>query len=330
MTPTIKDVANLAGTSIATVSRVINGVDCVSEDTKKRVEKAINDLGYRPNPVGRMLKSGGINSISVILPYRLSSFYGRLVNGMTQEAIAHDYTLLVCACNDDRDYEKTIVDRLLKDVVKGFVFLGSFMDSHELSEIDKKLPTVLCCEQVRKSDLLTVVADYEAGAKMAVEKLISAGHKRIGYISMRHKPYSSELKQKGFQDALREAGIEDRDEYYFYGAHTVQTGGSAMKYFACLDEPPTAIFAENDRLAAGAVACAEGMGMKVGKDIAIIGFDDLDICTMTNPKLSSVHQPLEEMGKIVVRMLIEIINQERENSGTIKVPVSLSLRETVN
>ncbi len=329
MSATIKDVAKLAGTSTATVSRVINESSNVSEKIKKRVRAAIDTLGYSPNPAGRILKNGVNKSIMVILPYKLSSFYGRLVDAMTQEAIANDYTLLISACNDDRDYEHTVVRRLLKDMVKGFIFLGTFFDSHELDDINRQIPSVICCEPVDKSELLTITCDYRQGARMAVEKMIENGHKSIGYISMRHRPASSRLKQAEFRSTLAEHGLTCSDEYFFYGSHTAQTGFSAMRFFNCLDEPPTAIFAETDTLAMGALNYAYSAGMDIGNEIVISGFDDLNICELGIKKLTSVHQPLDEIGRTAVRSLIDIIENKKENSGTVCLPVSLTLRDTL-
>ncbi len=330
MSVTIKDVAALAGTSTATVSRVINESPNVTEKVKKKVKAAIEELGYTPNPAGRMLKSGVNKSIMVILPYKLSSFYGRIVDAMTQEAIANDYTLLISACNDDREYERTVVNRLLKDVVRGFIFLGTFFDSHELSDINRQIPTVLCCEQVEKSSLLTVVCDYRQGACMAVEKMIANGHRRIGYIAMRHRPASSRLKYQGFCETLKKHDIPVSEEYCFYGSHSLQTGYSAMRYFSCIDEPPTAIFAETDLMAMGALNYSIETGIDSGKgQLAICGFDDLDICGLGTRKLSSVRQPLEEIGHTAVRSLIEIIEDHKENNGVVTLPVTLSSRDTL-
>ena len=329
MSATIKDVANLAGTSTATVSRVINDSPKVTEKVRKKVRAAIEELGYVPNPAGRILKSGVNKSILVILPYKLSSFYGRIVDAMTQEAIANDYTLLISTCNDDREYEQTVVDRMLKDMVRGFVFLGTFFDGHELNEINRQIPSVICCEQLAKSDLLTVVCDYRQGASMAVERMIAAGHKRIGYIAMRHRPTSSGLKLEGFRQTLAEHGIEHSEEYIFYGSHSQQTGYSAMRYFNCLDEPPTAIFAETDLLALGALNFAEEIGLLPGENFSVCGFDDLDICQVGLRKLSSVRQPLDEIGRLAVRSLIDIIENHKENRGVITLPVTLSLRDTL-
>lgn len=329
MSATIKDVANLAGTSTATVSRVINDSPKVTEKVRKRVRAAIEELGYTPNPAGRILKSGINKSILIILPYKLSSFYGRIVDAMTQEAIANDYTLLISACNDDREYEQTLVNRMLKDMVKGFVFLGTFLDGHELNDISRQIPSVICCEQLEKTDLLTVVCDYRQGASMAAERMIAAGHRKIGYIAMRHRPASSRLKLEGFRKTLAEHGIEFSEEYIFYGSHSQQTGHSAMRFFNCLDEPPTAVFAETDLLAVGALNYAEENGIFSDGKLAICGFDDLEICRIGVNKLSSVCQPLEDIGRTAVRSLIDIIENRKKNSGTITLPVTLSLRDTL-
>ncbi len=329
MNPTIKDVASLAGTSTATVSRVINNSPNVTDKIKKKVRAAIDELGYVPNPAGRILKNGMHKSIMVILPYKLSGFYGKVVDAMTQEAIKNNYSLLISACNDNREYEQVIINRLLKDMVNGFIFLGTFFDSHELSEINRQIPSVLCCEQVEKSELLTVVCDYKQGAKLAVEKMLEAGHRSFGYVAMRHRPASSRLKYKGFCEALAEHGIKHSEECCFYGSHSLQTGYSAMKYFNCLDEQPTAIFAETDQLAMGALNYAIEAGMDIGKDIVISGYDDLDICKLGLKKLSSVRQPLEEIGRTAASALIDIIENRRENSGVITLPVELSLRDTL-
>ncbi len=329
MSATIKDVANLAGTSTATVSRVINDSPKVTEKVRKRVRAAIEELGYTPNPAGRILKIGVNKSILVILPYKLSSFYGKLVDAMTQEAIANDYTLLISACNDDSEYEQTLVNRMLKDMVKGFIFLGTFFDGHELNEINRQIPSVICCEQLDKTDLLTVVCDYRQGASLAAERMIDAGHKRIGYIAMRHRPTSSRLKLEGFRQTLTKHGIDFSEEYIFYGSHSQQTGYSAMRYFNCLDEPPTAIFAETDMLAIGALNFAEENNLFSGYNLAICGFDDLEICRMGVRKLSSVSQPLDNIGRTAVRSLIDIIENHKENKGTVTIPVTISLRDTL-
>ena len=329
MSATIKDVANLAGTSTATVSRVINDSPKVSEKIRKKVRAAIEELGYTPNPAGRILKNGANKSIMVILPYKLSDFYGRLVDAMTQEAIASNYSLLVSACNDDREYEQIIVNRLLRDTVSGFIFLSTFFDGHELANINSRIPTVLCCEQLPKADVFTVLCDYSGGAGLAAQRMIDCGHRRIGYIAMRHRPESSRSKFSGFSDALARSGIAFSEEYCFYGSHTMQTGYSAMKYFNCLDEPPTAVFAETDTLAMGAVNYALENGIEPGKDLAVCGFDDLDICGIGARKLTSVHQPLDEIGRTAVRTLIDIIENHRENKGTVVLPATLALRDTL-
>jgi len=326
MSVTIKDVAVLAGTSTATVSRVINESPNVTEKIRKKVKAAIEELGYAPNPVGRMLKNGINNTLMVILPYKLSSFYGRIVDAMTQEAIKNDYTILISACNDDKEYERTVVERMLKGAVKGFIFLGTFFNNFELKEINYKIPTVLCCEQVDKSDLFTVVCDYQQGGRIAVEKMIMDGHKRIGYIAMRHRPVSSKLKYKGYCEILEKYNVPILEEYCFYGSHSMQTGYSAMRYFKCLDEPPTAVFAETDLMAMGAL---DFMLDVDDKHTAICGFDDLDICVLGRRKISSVKQPLEDIGRIAVSSLIDIIEKRKENNGIITIPVTLSLRDTL-
>lgn len=329
MSATIKDVASLAGTSTATVSRVINDSPKVSEKIKKKVKAAIEELGYTPNPAGRILKNGANKSIMVILPYKLSDFYGRVVDSMTQEAIANNYSLLISACNDDREYEQIIVNRLLRDTVSGFVFLSTYFDGHELENINSRIPTVLCCEQVPKADIFTVLCDYAGGTGLAVQRMIDSGHRRIGYIAMRHRPASSASKYKGFCGTLARNGISFSEEYCFYGSHSMQTGYSAMKYFNCLDEPPTAIFAETDILAMGAVNFALENGIELGRDLAVSGFDDLDICGIGAKKLTSVHQPLDEIGRTAVRTLIDIIENHRENKGTVTLPATLALRDTL-
>lgn len=323
---TIRDVAELAEVSVATVSRVLNNSGDVSEEKSKRVRLAAKKLGY----VLSHTASGPTKrtTVLVLLPNKLKSFYDEIVKGIQHCAKENGFDIILGVCNNDRFVEAEHIEKLVDGSVSAIVFLGTFLRSEELDELNSKYSIALCCECVEGASVLSVVVDMRVAAYDAVMHFISKGHKRIGVISTVTRAWSSIQKERGYRDALKDSGIDFRDEYIFFGDFDNKSGTFSIGYFESLEEPPTAIFAVSDSLALGAMKTAINKGYTVGKDLDIIGFDDTSICELYNPTLSTVSQPRYEIGCTVMKELAENIKGTQKNNDTIFLPHKLVFRES--
>ena len=305
MSVTIKDVAREAGVSVATVSRVLNGSANVSEASSKLVHETVQRLGYSPNFLGRNLRKRETNVILVIMPTSEHSLYGSIISGMQEYASTLGYDIISSAYNNVSDNETRQMNMLFNRTVDGAVLLGTSLSAEKLNEIARNYDIALCCEGVEGADVLTVAVDDEQAGYDAAKVLVGLGHKRIGLICVDSANVSSCKRENGYLRALADSGIEVKNEYIWRGTYEAHNGADAMEHFMSLDEKPTAVFAVSDLLAVAACKKAQNMGLTVGKDISVMGFDNISMCEMFNPTLSTVSQPCRKMGEFVARKLIE-------------------------
>jgi LacI family transcriptional regulator/LacI family repressor for deo operon, udp, cdd, tsx, nupC, and nupG len=217
MSVTIKDVAREAGVSVATVSRVLNGSANVSEASAKLVNETINRLGYSPNFLGRNLRKRETNVILVIMPSSEHSLYGTIISGMQEYAGTLGYDIISAAYNNVADNEERQLNMLFNRTVDGVILLGTSYDAETLNRLSKTYDIALCCEGVDGADLLTVVVDDEQAAYDAVRELIRLGHRRIGFLGANDRAVSSNFRRKGYIRALKESGIQVRDDLIYKG-----------------------------------------------------------------------------------------------------------------
>ena len=328
MNVTIKDVAKAANVSVATVSRVLNGSASVSKESTQRVNDAIRDLKYSPNFLGRNLRKCVTNRILVIQPSSDHSLYAKIIAGMSDEAEKVGFDIVTAISNDSRESEKRQMDMLYNRTVDGAVLLGTSLDKDTINSIAENFNIALCCESVHGADVLTVVVDDEAGGYDATTVLIKKGHTKIAMISVQGDVISSGLREKGYKKALKDHGIEPREEYIWHGEYEYENAAAATKYFLSMPDRPTAIFAVSDNLAAGVIKTASQMGIKVGKELAVIGFDGITWCERFVPSISSIAQPCEEMGRLVAQKLIANITEGANDKGRYTLKHSLVLRES--
>ncbi|WP_028508983.1 LacI family DNA-binding transcriptional regulator [Ruminococcus sp. NK3A76] len=305
MSVTIKDVAREAGVSVATVSRVLNGSANVSEASSKLVHETVQRLGYSPNFLGRNLRKRETNVILVIMPTSEHSLYGSIISGMQEYASTLGYDIISSAYNNVSANEIRQMNMLFNRTVDGAVLLGTSLSAEKLNEIARNYDIALCCEGVEGADVLTVAVDDEQAGYDAAKVLVGLGHKRIGLICVDSASVSSRKRENGYLRALADSGIEVKNEYIWRGTYEAHNGADAMEHFMSLDEKPTALFAVSDLLAVAACKKAQNMGLTVGKDISVMGFDNISMCEMFTPTLSTVSQPCRKMGEFVARKLIE-------------------------
>ena len=329
MNVTIKDVAKAAGVSVATVSRVLNNSATVSTTATEQVNKAIKELGYSPNFLGRNLRKCETNVILAIIPSTEHTFYSDIVRGMQNAASEQGYDILLSTSNSMLNIEMRMLNMLFNRTVDAAILLGTQIDASTLNDLNSKYYIALCCERVEGANVLTVTVDDEGGAYTAVKNFISLGHTRIAMVSTAGTALSSKDREKGYIRALRESNIPINEDYIFRGSYDYTDGAKAFDYFMKLPDPPTAVFCISDLLAVGTIKRALTTGYKVGEDISVCGFDNIQLSSLYTPGITTVEQPCYEIGRTVVTELISNINHAKRQSRHFKLDYKLIQRNSV-
>lgn len=301
----IKDIAALAETSVATVSRVINEEDNVSEETRNRVLEVIKATGYKPNLVGRALRSQRSGKILVMIPSISNPFYSRILQGVEHRASAHGYDTLVCITHRDAAVESRYLDMLRTKQVEGAISFTMAMPEEKLLKIAKSYPYVLCGARSWSPNIASVGIDNVAAAREAIDYFVRTGHSRIAFINGPfERPYEID-REKGYKEALAEHNLPFRPEYLGYCDYNAMGGYEACQKLMEGKEPPTAIFTSCDQTAAGVCKYLLTHGKTPGKDVDVIGFDGTYLAGMCTPSISAIRQPGYDMGKTAFDLLHE-------------------------
>ncbi len=328
MSVTIKDVAREAGVSVATVSRVLNGNCNVSEDSAERVRDAITKLNYSPNFLGRNLRKCETNVILCVMPKSEHSLYSKIVTGMQRYASKVGYDIITAVSDGVPSAEARVMNMLYNRTVDGVVLLGTLFDAQSLNRLAMNYDVALCCDGVTGADVLTVAVDDEIAAIDAVNTLIAKGHRDIGFIGTTSEAISSTARENGYRHALQAAGIPYREELVYRDSYEYPCGLDAMNYFCGLEKRPTAIFAVSDLLAIAAIHRGVELGVKIGEEISVMGFDNISMCEMMLPTVSTVEQPCEKMGEQVISKLIENIHSTVKDNKYYTVDHKIILRQS--
>lgn len=325
---TIKDVARAAGVSVATVSRVLNGSANVSASAAELVNNAIEELHYSPNFLGRNLRKCETNVILVIQPTSVHSLYAEIISGMQEAASKHGYDIIATTSYGMGEHETRQMKMLFNRTVDGAVLLGTQYDAQTINKLAENYDIALCCEGIEGANVLTVTVNDEQAAYDAACALIRKGHKKIGIISTNSDAMSSIYREKGYLRALEEHNIPICQDYIYRDSYDYENGKKAVQKFMALKEPPTAVFAVSDILAAAAIKTTIEMGLTVGKDLAILGFDNIALSEMFIPTISTVSQPCREMGMFTIEKLISNITSNEKDNKYYKMPHEIILRQS--
>ncbi|MBW7453422.1 LacI family DNA-binding transcriptional regulator [Paenibacillus sepulcri] len=310
MAPKIKDVARQAGVSVTTVSRVLNGERYVKDDLKERVQRAIAELGYTPSHIARSLVLKKTNLIGVIVPDITSSFYSTILSTIEKTASLNDYNLMLCNIIEDNDKELKYLQVFKQMRVDGIIIMHEKL-SDEIRELIMSLDIPLLFSSVKPADqpFVSVIIDDYAASYDATRYLIGLGHKRIGFLGGDMSDVTSgQNRYIGYTDALAESGIPVAIDYIRFGDYKTQSGYNLMKEILNCDTRPTAVFAVSDDMAVGAMNCIHDHGLKVPEDLSVIGFDGSQLTEQVRPQLSSMEQPILEMGKVTIEKLLDMIS----------------------
>lgn len=310
MAASIKDVAKEAGVSIATVSRVLNSIDVVNEDTKKRVEEVIEKLAYRPNIVARSLKTHRTSTIGIIIPDISSPFYPEIVRGAEDVANIYDYNIILCNTDLDAEKEMEYLNVLKEKMVDGVIYMSNSLESKTIELIKKlQMPTVLVETTDKEKTFPSVTINNEKAAYEATEYLIKKGNKKIAYIGVHeNKINAGAIRYLGYKAALKDNGIVLNENMVFLHGLKAHSGYEGIK--TILDKSkPDALFCASDEAAMGAINALREANLRVPEDIDVIGFDDIYSAAIFYPKLTTISQPMYDMGSVSMRLLIKVIGK---------------------
>jgi LacI family repressor for deo operon, udp, cdd, tsx, nupC, and nupG len=325
---TIQDVAKLAGVSVATVSRVLNNSNLVSQDTKKLVEEAIKKLDYQPNLLGRNLRRSETKMILVLLPNISNPFYSKVVKGIEEVAHNNGYNVMLCNTDSDAKRERMYLDLLKNHLTDGVIFMAPKIEKAELAEIGKNYPVVQCCEYKEGTGVPYVSIDNFSASYMAVKHLIDIGHRRIAFLGCESKFNSAMQRKNGYIKALEDHEINFDDSIVLYGDYTFNSGFSVGHKLMALKNRPTALFAISDFMAIGVIKAIKEKGLKIPDDFAVMGFDNISFTSMYDPMVSTISQPRYDMGRAAMELILKQLQGVQCNYEELLLEHELIIRES--
>jgi LacI family transcriptional regulator len=330
MNITIYDVAREANVSMATVSRVVNGNPNVKPATRKKVLEVIERLGYRPNAVARGLASKKTTTVGVIIPDISSTFFADLARGIEDIATMYKYNIILSNSDQNKNKELHLLNTMLGKQVDGIVFMSGNVTHEHVEEFEKSpVPIVLAGSIEETEKIPSVNIDYEQAAYDVVKSFIDKGHKNIAFvIGPLHEPINSEKKLVGYKRALAEAGIEYHEDLVVEGDDTYDSGIEAFEKLMEAGEKPTAIFVGQDEMALGVVHGAEDKGFTIPDDFEVISSDNTRLTLMVRPQLTTVVQPLYDIGAVSMRLLTKLMNKEKTDQHIVVLPHRIEERNS--
>lgn len=326
---TIIDVAREAGVSYGTVSRVINDSPNVKEETRERVKEVIDRLGFVGNRNARSLVSGKSHVIGLLIPDLGTAYIGEIIRGIDYELESIQYNLMLYTTHRREMKESGYISSLIQSGVDGVILILPRNPAIYLEKLRSlNFPYVLVDHQGIDEQGPAVGATNYQGAFDATEYLLELGHRRIAFITGTMDLGCSQERLLGYKAALQKHQIPFTPEWVIEGDFEQATGYSGAQTLMSLVNRPTAIFASNDMMAFGVMNAVRDMGLKIPGDISVIGFDDIFQSSQTMPGLTTVRQPLEQMGREATRMLIAMMKENTIKPGKIELPTRLVTRDS--
>lgn len=314
----IQDVAQAAGVSVATVSRFFNDRSAVSLKSRKKVDEAIKQLNYEPSVLARNLRKTESRLLLVLIPKISNPFYSEIINGIQDVAINNRYNILLCETDSNPEREDIYFNLVRNKMADGIITMDPAVQVDSLIELAASHPIIQCSEYAVESGIPYVTIDHEEAAYQAVRHLIQLGHKEIALINSHEKFLYSRKRENGYKRALEKDNLPFNEEWIIRCEELEFINGQlAMRKILGGNNRPTAVFAVSDLLAIGALKELHHVGLHVPNDMALVGFDKISFSNMTHPPLTTIAQPMYEMGKISAKMLINKISGKKVESITL-------------
>lgn len=329
MTVTIYDVAREANVSMATVSRVVNGNPNVKPSTRKKVLETIERLGYRPNAVARGLASKKTTTVGAIIPDISSMFFADLARGIEDIATMYKYNIILANSDRNKDKELQLINTMLEKQVDGILFMGGHISEEHIRQFESaSVPVVLASTYDGSNTIPSVNIDNEKAAYEATKFLLDQGNEQPAFVYGHDDTDIAQFKFNGYKRALQEAGRPFIEDYVINVDYSYASGIKAVKKLMSLDKKPTAVFVASDEMALGVIHGAQDLGYKVPEDLEVFGFNNTRLATMVRPTLSTIVQPMYDIGAVSMRLLTKFMNDEEVAEKKVILPHRIIERDS--
>lgn len=330
----IVDVAREANVSVATVSRVVNDIPLVNEETRQRVLEAIEKTGYKPNAIARSLKIQKTNTLGIMIPDISNPLYTDIVRGAEDASAIYKYNIILSNTDFNPEKEEKSLDVLVEKQCDGIIYIGKDLTERMRSLLKKaSSEVVLGCVQDKEGEISAVLIDNEKASYELTKNLIKKGHQDIAVIIDSQAGQVADDRLNGVLKAAKEAGFPIKENLIKRGRIDLNGGYAQMKEIIDSGEPYDLVICMNDQVAMGAMRAAEEAGLKIPEDFSITGFNDYWVSAWLSPTLTTVRQPMYDLGAIAARMLIKMIERDDKDevsNKTIRVPYEIVYRESTD
>ena len=324
---TIRDVAAHAGVSHQTVSRVINDSERVLPETRAKVEAAIMELGYRPNAIARSMARGTTSILACISPNLTDYTFASLINGAEIEARKHGYFLLSASAPDKETFAALIGELVTSRRSEGVMVINPYVDGR-YTHLPQDFPIVFAGARPRENTTHSVSLNDVEVARLATKHLIDQGHRTIGMVTGIMDEDCSQDRNQGYQQALEDAGIPFNPELIIEGNWQPASGHDALMQFSANENLPSAIFAQNDQMAAGVLRAARALGLNLPDQLSVIGIDNIPMSAYFEPPLTTYEQDFANIGKNAARLLIQAVERPLTPYQHLQLPARFVHRQS--
>lgn len=323
MSATIRDIKNMTGLSLATISKYLNGGNVLPEN-KEKIETAINELNYEVNEIARSMITNKTHTVGIVIYSVESPFSGQIMHHISGQLRLHKYGMLICDSCNDEELERNNIKYLINKKVDGIIVLPVSNSSDFLKQASQaKIPIVLVDRALPDGIFDCVKINNRMAVLRAMDTLISNNHKKIAVIASSCE-YTGRERYLGFEEAMKQAGLPIPKEYVKLGNHSIATGYQSMKELLELSDRPTAVFADNYEITLGVMMAINESDYSCPDDISVLGFDDQLIFQLIEPPVYMVQQPLKQMSEKAVDILMD-----RIKNGVTDIPMDISLHTTI-
>ncbi|WP_147804561.1 LacI family DNA-binding transcriptional regulator [Alkalicoccus halolimnae] len=327
---TISDVVKRSGISKATVSRVINNHPNVSKEKREKVLAAMKELSYTPNPTARRMRGQLNTTVGLVVHGVVNPFFSYLMDAVERKAAEHNIRVIFFQSKESKEKEMEFLDLLKQKQIDGIILAAVESSVDDIRPYLEYGPIVFCNEYLRMKDVPIVRISEEDAAFTGITHLLEEGYKNIAYCT--GGLFADEGKDRdrntGFRKAMEAKNLAINPEWVFVDQHTMEDGRIVMKKITEMNNKPDAIFTGSDEVAAGMTIAAREHGVKIPEDLAVLGFDDQPLCLLTSPQLSTIHQPIEEMGALAAELIIKLFKGEKLGQEEYELPVQLIKRSS--